>query len=210
MSDQSHHTLHAVPFACSLAVHLVLVQHEVPFTIRWERRGERRLIEGDDLAAVNAKRKVPTLVLPSGEVLTEIVGVLHHLDEVLAGPREPAARRRLIEWLSFIATEVHKQVLAPAYDPGVSEEAREDARQRLLPPVLDPLEAALSTRETLLGGPTPSGADAYAFWSLLLLRDLWPEVVATPGLTAFRRRMQALSCSRRTLAREQEAMAAVR
>jgi len=198
------HVLYAVPFACSLAVHLVLHQHGIPFQIRWEERGARRQIVGEDFGRVNPKRKVPTLTLPDGEVLTEIVGVLLYLDEAHAGSREPAERRRLVEWLTFIATEVHKQVLAPAYDPGVSDAAREDARERLLPPVLEVLESRLTERETLLGGAEPSGADAYLFWSLLLLRNLWPDTVATPGLTAYRRRMQAHLSVQRVLTAEQE------
>lgn len=168
------HTLYAFPFSCSLAVHVALVHYDVPHALRWVQRGPGRQAESADLKRVNPKRKVPTLVLPSGEVLTEI------------------ERRRLIEWLAFTATELHKTVLAPAFDPAVSQEAREDTRQRLLPTVLAPLEAALAGRDTLLGGPAPTVADAYVTWGLLLLCTLWPDAVATPGLVAYRRRMVAL------------------
>jgi len=186
------HTLYAFPFSCSLAVHVALVQHDVPHALRWVQRGPGRQAESAELARVNPKRKVPTLVLPSGEVLTEIVGVLLYLDEQHNPGRPPAERRRLVEWLAFTATELHKTVLAPAFDPAVSPEAREDTRQRLLPTVLAPLEAALAGRETLLGGPVPTVADAYVTWGLLLLRTLWPDAVATPGVVAYRRRMVAL------------------
>jgi glutathione S-transferase len=205
----STHTLYAFPFSCSFAVHLALVQHEIPTTLRWVQRGPRRQVEGEEFARLNPKRKVPTLILPSGEVLTEIVGVLLYLDERRHPERAPAERRRLIEWLAFTATELHKTVLAPAYDPAVSAEAREDAQLRLLPTVLEPLEVALGDRETLLGGPVPSAADAYLIWGLLLLRNLWPEAAQTPALVAYRRRMLAKPSVAQVIDLEQAAMAAL-
>ncbi len=201
------HTLYAAPFACSLAVHLVLAQHEIPHTVRWVRLGADRQIADRAYVAVNPKRKVAALALPGGEVLTENAGILLYLDEAHRGPRDPAERRRLIEWLIFLGTELHKQVLAASFDPRVSDEARQDARDRLLPPVLAHLEEALADRPTLLGDPEPSGADAYLFWGLLLLRHLWPDVAGTPALTTFRQNMQARPWVRSVLGREQEARA---
>ena len=203
------HTLYAVPFSCSLAVNLTLAQHAMSVSLRWVRRGAARQIEGLELAHLNPKRKVPALVLPDGELLTEMVGVLLYLDEAHGPARPPEERRRLIEWLSFLATELHKSVLAPAYDAAVSDEARADARDRLLPPVLAILEDRLSGRDTLLGGETPSGADAYLLWGLLLLRNLWPETVATTALTAFRHRMLAQPWVPQVLALEREVLAAL-
>lgn len=201
------HTLYAFPFSCSLAVHVTLVQHDVPHALRWVQRGPGRQATGAELERLNPKRKVPTLVLPSGEVLTEIVGVLLYLDEQHAPGRPAAERRRLVEWLAFTATELHKTVLAPAFDPAVSHEAREDARLRLLPTALAPLEAALAGRETLLGGPVPSVADAYVTWALVLLRNLWPDAVATPGLVAYRRRMVAVPAFAEAVERERAVVA---
>ena len=155
------HTLYAFPFSCSLAVHVTLVQHDVPHALRWVQRGPGRQATSAELERLNPKRKVPTLVLPSGEVLTEIVGVLLYLDEQHNPGRPHAERRRLIEWLAFTATELHKTVLAPAFDPAVTPEARDDARLRLLPTAVAPLEGALAGRATLLGGPVPSVADVY-------------------------------------------------
>ncbi|MEZ4316671.1 MAG: glutathione S-transferase family protein [Myxococcota bacterium] len=202
------HTLFAVPFACSCAVRLVLAQHSVPTEVRWVHRGPGRRIVEDELLALNPKAKVPTLVLPDGEVLTEMVGVLLHLDETHRGVRSPAERRRLIEWLAFVSTELHKPILAPAYDPAVSEEARLDARDRLLPSALATLADAVRTSPTLLGDPEPSGADAFAVWSLLLLRNLWPETVETPALTGYRKRMLAFGHVASVLSSEQDALRA--
>jgi glutathione S-transferase len=193
--------------SCSLAVHITLVQQDVPFTISWAQRGPARKVGTPSFEAINPKRKVPTLVLPDGEVLTEITCVLATLAEGL-GPEGAATRRRRIEWLSFLATELHQQVLGPAFDAATPAAAAEDARTRLLPPVLAHLEDTLARRETLLGGAAPEGADAYLFWGLLLLRHRWPEVV-TPTLQAFSKRMLAHAFVSGPLAVEREAMASL-
>lgn len=203
----SDFTLYAFPFACSFAVHLKLARDGLSYQLRWVQRGPARQIQGEEFAALNPKRKVPTLILPDGERLTEIIGVLLYLDELRSPARPAAERRRLLEWLSFLATELHKPVLAPAFDPALAEADLSDVRDRLLPPALAHLESTLSGRETLLGGAEPSGADAFAFWALLLLRQRWPDAVATPGLEAFRRRILASPVTREVIAREQQAMA---
>ena len=185
----TQHTLHGAPFTCSFAVHLVLTQHDIPLSLRWQQRGSGRLIQGDEYRSINPKRKVPTLVLPDGEVICEMVGVMQYLDDQYGPKRSPTQRRQLVAWLSYLATELHKQVLAPAFDPETPDASREDVRVRLLPPVLAHLEDTLQDRQNLLGGETPSVVDAYLFWALFLLHRLWPDTVSTPGLTAFRRNM---------------------
>ena len=192
--------LYGFPFACSLAVHLQLVRYGVDFELRWVERGPARKIGTPGFEGVNAKQKVPTLVLGDGEVLTEIVGVLSYLDEVHR-PVDAAASRRRLEWLSFLATELHQPVLGPAFDPATPEEAVHDARTRLLPPVLAHLEATLMDQETL-GGGAAEGADAYLLWGLLLLRNRWPDEVSGPAFGGFVSRMLADDRVRAVIARE--------
>lgn len=67
--------------------------------------------ESHDYAAVNPQRKLPALVTPGGETLTETVAILLTLDERYpAGkllPSEPRARARALRWLLFMATELY-------------------------------------------------------------------------------------------------------
>lgn len=181
------YTLYTFPMACSVAVEITLTQHDVPHILNTVARGSARKIDSPGFEAVNPNRKVPTLVLPSGETLTEMVGVQAYLGETFA-PVDAATQRRRIEWLSVLATELHQGVLAPLFDKAAPAAAIEDATERLLPPLLAHLEAHLTHRDTLLGGP-PDGADAYLVWALVLLRFARPESVATPALTRFRRQM---------------------
>ncbi len=197
------HTLYAFPFACSFAVRATLIQQDVPFAVVQVPRGPGRKVADDALAALNPKRKVPTLVRPDGEVLTEIVSVLVELDEAVA--RSPRERREVREWLCFAATELHQQVLGPAFDPHLPDGAIDDVHDRLLPPLL------VHLKETLGAGPvvgeTPSVADAYLTWAVMLLRNRWPEDARGDGLSTYWRFMAAQPHIQAALAAEREALA---
>lgn len=171
------HVFYASPFSCSFAVHLVLRQQGIPHELKWVDRGEGRLIRQADLGRINPFRKVPTLILPDSEVTTEVSSILHSLDPE---SRSPSSTRQHQAWLSVVATELHKPLLAPAFDAHCPELVWQDALERLIPHTLGVIDAHLADRETLLGEPqaketAPSPADAYLFWALTLLRFRWPE-----------------------------------
>ena len=179
------HTLYTAPMTCALAMHAHLHRHAVPFELKWVARGPRRRIGTVGYAEQNPKAKVPALRLPDGELLTEIVAILAHLDEVHGPDRSARGRRRLLEWLSFLATEVHQAVLGPTFDPESPAGAKQDADERLLGPVLAHLQAQLERSPTLLGDDAPSTADLYLLWAGLLLRYRWPERVEGTALDRF-------------------------
>lgn len=191
-------TLYAAPMTCAMAVHAALLEAglapERDFEVRWVHRGPGRQIAEAEFAALNAKRRVPCLVTPDnegGELLTEIVGILAHLDTVHGPPRSPAERRRLIEWLAFVATEFHQAILGPMFDPQSPEAAKADGAQRLLPPLLEVVAAHLETRDFVVGA-SPSGADYYLGWALALARFGAREAVAHPALLAYLERLSAI------------------
>lgn len=170
------HTLYSFPFSCSLAVQITLERHQIPYALVDVQRGAGRKVDTDGYGAVNPKRKVPTLILPDGEVLTEIVSVLHYLGGRYAGLDAVGERRRL-EWLAFVATELHQQVLGPTFDAATPTAAIADIEVRLLPPVLADLTRALANRGSLLGGPL-GVTDSYLLWGLSLVRHRWPDALS--------------------------------
>ena len=171
-------TLYSFPFSCSFAVELELRRLQLPVEVHNVRRGQARKVAD---ALPNPRRKVPTLVV-DGASRTEIVSILHELD--CGHVQRPAPQRRAhLEWLSFLATELHQQVIGPWFDADTPEVARLDARDRLLPPVLADLEAAL-TGPTLLPEGS-SSADAYLLWCALLLGRIDRSLVG-PALGRFR------------------------
>src|SRR5207244_4803677 len=102
-------------------------------------RHTKKAADGLDFNEVNPKGYVPTLTLDNGEVLTENATVLQYIaDRNPAAKLAPAAgtmeRYRLMEWLSFINSEVHKAfspLFAPNASDGMKQYARGYVRKRL-------------------------------------------------------------------------------
>ncbi len=114
--------------ACSLAPHICLYESGLPFEVASVDRKNRRTSDGFDYDEVNSKGYVPSLRLDSGELLTENVVVLQYIaDRVPASKLAPVAgtmeRYRLMEWLAFINSEIHKS-FSPLFNPAAPEEAK--------------------------------------------------------------------------------------
>ena len=122
--------------------------------------------------------------LDNGEVLTENVAVLQYIaDRNPAAQLAPAAgtleRYRLMEWLGFINSEVHKN-FSPLFRDDAHEEVKQYAR-RALGVRLDYLDRSIGNRTFLTGEPF-TVADAYLFtvlgWGRYVNVDLgqWPQL----------------------------------
>ena len=111
------------PGTCSQGVHIAL--HEARFAfepIKVDLKAHSTELEGD-FTAINAKAYVPALVMDDGQLLTENVAILSWIAETAPqlAPGGTMGRVRLIEMLSFIASEFHKpfiQLFFPASDAG--------------------------------------------------------------------------------------------
>jgi glutathione S-transferase len=194
--------LYAIPYGCSMATEVSLMDADVEHEIAWVNRVTGR-VEGDVFSKVNPMAAVPTLELGDGEILTENVAVLLYVAEInpaanlapAVGSRE---RMRLHEWLSFVATEVHKQILWPYFNydpvthrrgsktasPGFGHDEYKRFMNDLIRERFDVLENHLRMRPYLVG-ESFTVADAYLTWALFLSRlrkivDLqpWPAVSA--------------------------------
>jgi len=103
--------LYYAPGACSLAAHIAL--HESGLRYQLARVDLREhTVHGADFYAINAKGYVPVLELDDGQRLTEVAVILQYIADRNPGTLAPAfgtiARYRLMEWINFIATEIHK------------------------------------------------------------------------------------------------------
>jgi glutathione S-transferase len=153
--------------------------------IQVDTRAKRVLEDGGDFRAVNPLGQVPVLRTDAGALLTENGAILQHIAECHpeAGllPPEGPDRDRLRQWLSFTATELHKQVFTPLLDPAANEGAKAFARAKA-PERMAVLEAHLAGRDWLL--ERFGVADAYLAtvlnWAAYAGLDLsaWPVVQA--------------------------------
>lgn len=186
--------LYSSPLACSSAAHMILLElglpHEIEFVDIYVQ--PHVLIgSGMSFADVNPKNSVPTLRLDSGELLTEIGVVLQYIadlkpDSGLLPKTGSMARFRVMEWLSYVGSDVHKTI-GPLFHPHMPDAAKEIHRQNLHRR-LSHIEQQLA-QQSYLTGETFTVADAYLFvmigWEPYFKFDLTPY----PNLIRFHKRV---------------------
>jgi glutathione S-transferase len=195
--------LYYTPGACSLAPHIAVRELGLPVELVKVDLVKHTLPDGSDFRAINPTGYVPMLELDDGTRLTEASVILQYVADLRPGTIAPAfgtpERWRLMEWLGFVSTEVHKG-FGPLWNPKTPPEMRERTVQ------------ALGNRFTFLAqtlgshpyltGSDFSIADAYLFtvlnWTKLHKVDLAPW----PALQAFQARVAARPAVQETLRAE--------
>jgi glutathione S-transferase len=183
--------LYYFPAACSLAPHIILREAGLPFTlVRFDTK-TGALEGGGRIEDVNEKGFVPVLELDDGERLTEVSAVLQYIADRkpelgLAPPAGTMARYRLMEWLNFIATEIHKAYW-PLFHDGVDIE-KEKARAKI-GHAFDFVEKKLGDNPFLMGDKF-TVADAYLLVVLNWTKPAGVDIEKWPRLKAFRARMR--------------------
>jgi glutathione S-transferase len=189
--------LYYAPGACSLAPHIALREAGIPFDLVKVDLVAKRTESGEDYKAVNPKGAVPALGLDDGSVLTENAAILQYVADQGGGdlmpPMMSMKRYRVLEWLNYIATELHKG-FGPLWNPATPADYKEATRQALAQK-FDYLQAQIGDGPYLTGADF-SIADAYAFvvlnWTRVHDIDLsrWPGLAAFSGRVAQRPAVQ--------------------
>src|SRR4029078_13002622 len=120
--------LYYSPGACSQAPHILL--HEIGLHHDAERVDLKTKRTEDECGyrAIKPKGAVAALELDSGDVLTENAVILQYLGdrssvgEVLP-PLAQFRRYRVLEWINFITTELHKS-FAPLFNSEAGDETK--------------------------------------------------------------------------------------
>jgi len=191
--------LYYFPGACSLAVHIVLHEAGIPCEIERVDLGKKCTASGADFLAINPKGFVPALQFDNGSVLTEAQVIMQYLadqtpEKYLVPPAGSMARYRQMEWLSYIATELHKG-FAPLFNPATTDASRQTIQTNLARQ-FDYVAAQLA-KTGHIASERFTVADAYLFtilsWAPYVEIDLgeWPEltaylarIAARPGVKA--------------------------
>lgn len=190
------------PFACSLAARIACLEGELDAEYVRVEPG-RPLPDGRAFAEVSPMGYVPAIETPGGFVLTEGPAVLTYIAElapegVLAPPAFSDAHYRMLAWLNFVSTELHKGVFTPL-TAKASEEERAAARWRAARPFAL-LSKHLETREYLEGGF--SVADAYLLSVLNWCEHAGVAIADWPVLVEYRKRLRARPSIARAMAEE--------
>jgi len=157
--------LYYSPGACSLSPHIALREAGLPFELALASTKTKKLADGTDYNSINSKGYVPLLELDDGQRLSEGPVIVQYIaDQAPASQLAPAAgtmaRYRLMEWLNFITSELHKG-FSPLFNPAMPEEAKALARAKLVER-LTWVNGQLAGKHYLMGD-TFTVADAYLF-----------------------------------------------
>jgi glutathione S-transferase len=185
--------LYILPGACSLAANIALREAGIPFELVRVSHHGHKTPDGGTLEQVNSKGYVPALVLDDGTVLTENAALLPYIADLkpevkLAPPRGTLEHYRMVEWLAYVNSEIHKG-FSPLFNKNASEDVKQYARGNLTKRI-GWLAQQLGSNQYLVGDGF-TVADAYLFvmlgWAPLVSFDLSPW----PNLQAFHERIAA-------------------
>src|SRR5450432_892015 len=101
------------PLTSSFTVHVACLEAGLVPALQRVDRKTKLLSDGRAYSAVAPQAIVPAIGLPDGSVLTETTAILQYIaDQAPAKQLAPAwgtpERYRMIEWLAFVSTELHK------------------------------------------------------------------------------------------------------
>ena len=176
--------------ACSLAPHIALSEAGIAAKTIPVDLKTHKLPDGSDYYAANPKGYVPMLELDDGTKLTEVAVLLQVIADKKPGTLAPAAgsieRYKLMEWLNFIATELHKG-FSPLWAPETPDLTKERAiagiKRRL-----GLIDAQLA-KTPFLTGSAFTIADAYLFTIVNWTNFMSMDISEFKHVTAFMKRV---------------------
>jgi glutathione S-transferase len=182
--------LYYLPGACSTASMISLIEAGQKFEAYSVDGATKRTSDGKDFNQINPKGYVPALILDDGSVLTENVALLAYIASLdKSGKLGPAPGSvgcyRLLEWLAYIGSEIHKNFGA-LFNPALDEAGRTQAKAALAKR-LGFIEKKLGNQPFLMGNEF-TVADAYLYVTLSWRDHVGVDISTFPALVAFSQR----------------------
>ena len=190
--------LYFSPGACSLAPHIILREAGAKFELEQVDNKAKKTKSGADFWQINPKGYVPVLELDDGQRLTEASNVLQYVADQypnsgLVPPCGTLDRYRVVEWLIFTSSEIHKP-FGPLFRDNTPDEYKTISKENLAKRYT--LVDAHLAKHQYLHGEKFSIADAYLFtvsnWMKRVGLDIdrWPNVKAYVERIAARPKVQ--------------------
>lgn len=141
--------------ACSLAPRIILNEIGVAPDFEAVDLQTKQTASGQNFLSINPKGCVPTLRLENGEILTESAVIMQYLSDHyeannLLPPVGDWQRYRVLEWLNYVSTELHKG-FAPLFNRDLSPELKQTI---FIPKIMEKfqyVDQCLQDRSYLLG-----------------------------------------------------------
>jgi glutathione S-transferase len=196
--------LYYSPGACSLSPHIALCEAGLPYDLVKVDLKAKQLENGDDYLKVNPKGQVPALVLDSGELITEGPVIVQRIaDQVaaknLAPARDSAERYKLQEWLTYINSELHKNI-GPMFSPVLTDDAKNFFKDRATGK-FKYVDGQLAGKDYLMGKQF-SVADGYLFTMLAWADRMKFDLAGLSNLKAYQARVGARPMVQQALTKE--------
>lgn len=185
--------LYYSPGACSLNPHIILRETNTPFTLVKTDLKSKTVEDGSDFFAVNPMGYVPALRLDDGTILTEGPAITQYIADTAGATHLAPAwgtlpRYKMLSWLNFVATELHKS-FGPLFNAKMPADGKAYMRDRIHDR-LKTVDAHLGGNAYLMGADFML-PDAYLFavlnWCGMVGIDLTPY----PNVRAFQARVAA-------------------
>ncbi|MFZ1967600.1 MAG: glutathione transferase GstA, partial [Bradyrhizobium sp.] len=185
--------LYYSPGACSLSPHIALSEAGLPYELVKVDLRAKKLENGDDFWKVNPKGQVPALALDNGELVTEGPVIVQMIaDKVpaknLAPTRDSAERYKLLEWLTYINGELHKNI-GPLFNPMLADEAKAIFKDRAMGK-FKYVDSQLAGRDYLMGKQF-TVADGYLYVMLRWADGMKFDLSGLNNLLAYKDRIAA-------------------
>jgi glutathione S-transferase len=192
--------LYFSPFACSFGARVAIYEAgiENEIQLRAVDLKTHMLDNGQSYLAIHSVGQVPALLTREGRWLTENLAILLYIADTSKvaslAPSEGPTRYELLQWLSFIGSELHMRVFKALVSPTPNKGAQE-AAIAAAPKRLGYLNSHLSRSNYLLTEFSVADAALVAVlnWARYIRMDLGPYPAI---LNYYERQLTRLSVSR--------------
>jgi glutathione S-transferase len=196
--------LYYSPGACSLSPHIALLEAGLPYDLVKVDLKAKKLENGDDFLKVNPKGQVPALALDSGELVTEGPVIVQMIADKaaaknLAPARDSAGRYKLQEWLTYINSELHKNI-GPMFSPVLADDAKAFFKDRATGK-FKYVDGQLAGKDYLMGKQF-TVADGYLFTMLRWADNMKFDLSGLSNLKAYQARVGARPMVQEALTKE--------
>jgi glutathione S-transferase len=179
--------LYYAPGACSLAVHIALREVGVRFDAVSVDLARSVTADGTDYRTISPRGYVPLLQLDDGSRHTEAAALLQYVADLepsqsMIGARGSARRLAVVEWLTFVSTELHKVFSPWLWHKETAESTRQAVKDKLAAR-FNELDALFGSQDFLAG--EYSVADAYALTIVNWANFLGLPLTRYPALQAY-------------------------
>lgn len=115
--------------ACSFAVRILINELNINAQYISVDLSTKKTETGEDFLKINSKGAVPTIETDDREVLTENAVILQYLAEKnnntqLLPPKSEFKHYRVLEWVNYVATELHKG-FGPLFNSAIPQELKD-------------------------------------------------------------------------------------